>query len=102
MNFNNLVQQAQQMQRRVNKAKKEFDEKVFDFASQNNVVVGKMKGNLEIVELHIDEALFNAENKQDIEDLLLVTINNKVKEVAQAKEDTINKLTNGVDVSAFL
>lgn len=102
MNFNNLVQQAQQMQRKVNKAKKEFDERIFDFASQNEVVVGKMKGNLEIVELHFDETMFNAENKQDVEDLLLVTLNNKIKEVSQAKEDAINKLTNGVDVSAFL
>ena len=30
MNFANLVQQAQQMQKKVAKAKKEFDEKEFD------------------------------------------------------------------------
>lgn len=102
MNFGNLVQQAQQMQRKVNKVKKEFDEKEFDFTSQNNVITGKIKGNLEIIEIHIDQTMFNAENQQDVEDLLLVTINNKVKEINQEREDTISKVTNGVDVSAFL
>lgn len=102
MNFGSLVQQAQQMQRKVNKVKKEFDEKEFSFASQNNIVMGKIKGNLEITEIRIDEAMFNTENQQDVQDLLLVTLNQIVKDVNQEREDTINKITNGVDVSAFL
>lgn len=102
MNFGSLVQQAQQMQRKVNKVKKEFDEKEFSFASQNNIVIGKIKGNLEITEIRIDEAMFNSENQQDVQDLLLVTLNQIVKDVNQEREDTINKITNGVDVSAFL
>ena len=55
MNFANLVQQAQQMQKKVAKAKKEFDEKEFDIASQNDIITGKIKGSLEITELHIDQ-----------------------------------------------
>ena len=42
MNFANLVQQAQQMQKKVAKAKKEFDEKEFDIASQNDIITGKI------------------------------------------------------------
>ena len=53
MNFGNLLQQAQQMQRKVNKAKKEFNEREFEFKSQDDYIVGKMKGNLSISELHI-------------------------------------------------
>lgn len=102
MNFGSLVQQAQQMQRKVNKVKKEFDEKEFSFASQNNIVTGTIKGNLEITKIHIDESMFNTENQQDVQDLLLVTLNQIVKDVNQEREDIINKVTNGVDVSAFL
>ena len=57
MNFGNLLQQAQQMQRKVNKAKKEFDEREFEFNSQDDLIVGKMKGNLSIIELHIAPSL---------------------------------------------
>ncbi len=102
MNFGNLVQQAQQLQRKVNKAKKEFNEKEFDFSSQGEVITGKMNGNLEIKELHIQEDMISVDNKQDIEDLLIVTINQTIKRISKEKEDTLNKITNGVDVSAFL
>lgn len=102
MNFNNLVKQAQQMQKKVNKVKKEFDEKIFDFESQQKVVTGKINGKLEIVELHIDEQMLNTDNKELIEDLLMVSLNDIIQKVSKEKEDTLNKVTNGVDVSAFL
>jgi len=102
MNFGNLVQQAQQMQRKVNKAKKEFDQKEFDFTSQNDVVTGKMKGDLSITELHIDPSMMSIDSKEDVEDLLIVTINQMVQKISKEREDTLNKVTNGVDVSAFL
>ena len=86
MNFNQLVRQAQQMQRKVNKLKNEFDEKEFEFASQQDLITGKINGNLEIIDLKINKDLLDEENKEMLEDLL----------------DTINNATNGVDVSAFL
>ena len=102
MNFANLVQQAQQMQRKVNKIKKEFDEREFDIVSQNNIIAGKMKGNLSIIELHIDQTMFNTDNQEDVEDLLMVTINQMIDKINKEREDTLNKVTNGVDVSAFI
>lgn len=102
MNFGSLVQQAQQMQRKVNKAKKEFNEMEFDFASQDNLINGIIKGDLEIIELHIDQSIFNDNSKEDMEALLIVTLNKKIKEIDTEREDTLNQLTNGVDVSAFL
>lgn len=102
MNFNNLVAQAQQMQRKVNKLKKEFNEKEFEITSQNELITGKMKGNLSITELNIDQSLLNIDSKEDIEDLLLITINQTIEKIEKEREDTLNKVTNGVDVSAFL
>ena len=102
MNFANLVQQAQQMQRKVSKIKKEFDEREFDIVSQNNIITAKMKGNLSIIELHIDQTMFNTDNQEDVEDLLMVTINQMIDKINKEREDTLNKVTNGVDVSAFI
>lgn len=102
MNFNQLVRQAQQMQRKVNKLKNEFDEKEFEFASQQDLVTGKINGNLEIIDLKINKDLLDEENKEMLEDLLVVTINENIAKIAKEKEDTINNATNGVDVSAFL
>ena len=102
MNFNQLVKQAQQMQRKVNKTKKEYDEKIFDFESQQGAIKGKINGKLEIVDLNIDQQMLNIENKEILQDLLIVTLNENIQKINQEKEDTLNKVTNGVDVSAFL
>ena len=102
MNFNQLVKQAQQMQRKVNKTKKEYDEKIFDFESQQGAIKGKINGKLEIVELNIDQQMLNIENKEILQDLLIVTLNENIQKNNQEKEDTLNQVTNGVDVSAFL
>ena len=102
MNFNQLVKQAQQMQRKVNKMKKEYDEKIFDFESQQGTIKGKINGKLEIVELNIDQQMLNIENKEILQELLIVTLNENIQKINQEKEDTLNKVTNGVDVSAFL
>ena len=101
MNFGNLLQQAQQMQRKVNKAKKEFDEREFEFNSQDDLIVGKMKGNLSIIELDIAPSLMQ-EDQDNMEALLMATINQTIAKVSKEREDTLNQVTNGVDVSAFL
>lgn len=102
MNFNQLLKQAQQMQRKVNKAKAEYESKVFEFSSQQDLITGKINGKLEIIELNINDKLLNIENKEMLEDLLLVTINENMSKIEKEREDTINAITNGVDVSAFL
>lgn len=102
MNFANLMKQAQTMQRKVNKAKKEFNEKEFEITSLNDVVTGKMGGDLKIKSLNIDPSMLSPEHKEDLEDILLVAMNKIIEEVSQEKEDTLDAITGGVDVSAFL
>ena len=68
---------------------------------QDDYIVGKMKGNLSISELHIQDSLIQ-EDKENMEALLIATINQAIENVSKEREDTLNKVTNGVDVSAFL
>ena len=102
MNFNQLMKQAQQMQRKVNKVKKELDNEIYDFESQQGAVQGKINGKLEIVELNINYQMLNNENKEILQDLIMVSLNETIKKINKEREDTLNKVTNGVDVSAFL
>ena len=102
MNFNQLMKQAQQMQIKVNKVKKELDNEIYDFESQQGAVQGKINGKLEIVELNINDQMLNNENKEILQDLIMVSLNETIKKINKEREDTLNKVTNGVDVSAFL
>ena len=67
-----------------------------------NIITGKIKGSLEITELHIDQSMMCTEHQEDVQDLLMITLNQMIKKINDEREDTVNKVTNGVDVSAFL
>ena len=102
MNLASLMKQAKQMQKKINIATKEFEAKTFEFNSQQDLIKGTMKGDLSLVELHIDDSLLTADNKEVLTDMLMITINDIVKKVSKEKEDTLNKISNGVDVSMFM
>lgn len=102
MNLASLMKQAKQMQKKMNAATKEFEEKTFEFKHQQNLIQGTMKGDLTIVDLKIDESLLTADNKDVLSDMLMITINEITKKVVKEKEDTLNKISNGVDVSMFM
>lgn len=102
MNFNQLLKQAQQMQKKVNKVKKEFEDRIFDFEFQQGLIKGQMNGKLELVQLDIQDQLLMQDNKEMLQDLLMLSMNDIISKVEKEKEDTLNKITNGVDVSGFL
>lgn len=96
MNINQLMKQAQQMQRKLNKVQNEFNERVFDFESSDHLIHGQMKGNMEIVSLHIDASLLS--DKEMLEDMLLVALNESRKKIADQKETELGKLTGNVNI----
>ena len=100
MNITQLMKQAKQMQKKMDKATAEFENLEFDFSSQNNLITGKIKGDLTISEIHVNEELLK--DKSLLEDMMMITMNDTVKKISKQKEDTLNKLTNGIDVSMFM
>ncbi|HIU12912.1 MAG TPA: YbaB/EbfC family nucleoid-associated protein [Candidatus Fimiplasma intestinipullorum] len=98
MNIAQLMKQANHMQKKLNKVQNAFNEKVFDFVSDDGNIQGQMKGNMEIVKLAIDEALLTAENKTKLEDLLVETLNQKRAEIAKQKEEEIGSIAGNVSM----
>lgn len=97
MNFNQLMKQAQQMQKKLNKVQTAFNEKVFDFENSEQSVKGQMKGNMEIVRLELSDALLQ-EDKEVIEDVLVATLNNAKKTIAAQKEKELGAIAGDVNV----
>lgn len=95
MNFNQLMKQAQLMQRKLDKVKKEYDEKEMEFRSADGAIEGVINGHLEITSLKIDEELLDKDNKEIIEDLLRITLNENIKKMNDEKEKAISDITGG-------
>ena len=95
MNINQLMKQAQLLQKKVAKKQTELEAEIHEFEGSNQLIKGKMNGALEIVSLEIDPSLCNVEAKEDLEALITVTLNKTIKEISEKKEKALSAITGG-------
>ena len=87
MNINALMQQAQKMQKQMERKQKELESKEFEFSSNGGAIKLKMLGSKQLVSLEIDEDLIDPSEKEMLQDMLVIAINeaiNKIDEEASS------------------
>ena len=93
MNMQQMMIQAQKMQRELNKAMDELHNKEFTAKKAGLITVGVM-GDKTISEITIEPDAFNAEDKEMIEEMLISTINELIEQIT-AEEEAINERITG-------
>lgn len=88
MDMNMLMRQAQNMQRQLEKKKKEVEEKEFIVTSNGGAITVTIMGNKKVNKIEIDEDLLD--DKDMLQDLLTVAMNEAIKKV----DDEMNKVMN--------
>ena len=82
------------MQAEIDRKENEFDEKIFSFEKQG--IKLEMKGSLEIVLIDIDPVLIDPDDKETLQDLISITINQATQEIQEAKKLIREKATQGM------
>ena len=85
MNMQQMVIQAQKMQREIQKAQAELAKKEFK-SSKAGLVTVVVLGSKEIVSIDIDEDGFDADNKEMIEELIASALNEIFVEIDEENE----------------
>ena len=93
MNMQQMMAQAQRMQRELQKAQRELEEKEFTF-SKGGAVTVKMYGSGQIISVSIDEDAFDKDNKEMIEDMIAMAVNEGL-ETIEAEREAINERITG-------
>ena len=93
MNMQQMMAQAQKMQRELQKAIKALEEKEFTITKGGAVTV-KMYGSNEIVSVTVDEDAFDKENKEMVEELIALAINEGLEQI-KAEKEAINERITG-------
>lgn len=86
MNINNLMAQAQKMQKEYSKKLEEFNAKEFEYDYQNGAVIVKMSGELKIIKLTINKSLIDPEDAITLEQMVSEAINNTIELINEQKE----------------
>ena len=92
MNMQQMMAQAQRMQRELQKALKELEEKEFTF-SKGGAVTVNMYGSGQIISVNIDEDAFEKDNKEMIEDMIAMAVNEGLEAIAAEKQAINERIT---------
>ena len=92
MNMQQMMAQAQKMQRELRKAQAELAQKEFKVAKGGAVTVTVL-GNKEIKAIEIDEDAFEPDNKEMIQDMIALAINEAMAQIDEESEAINERIT---------
>lgn len=92
MNMQSLMQQAQKMQRELQKAKDELAQKEF-IGTNGGAVSVTFFGNREVKAIAIDPDLLNPEDSEMLSEMIKNAANSALKQIAEAEEAMNERIT---------
>lgn len=94
MNIQAMMKQAQKLQKEMMNAKEEIDNKTYTGTS--SFVTVNVKGDKTIENIKINQEQLDKEDIEMLEDILIVAINNAMKEIDKETEQKMGKYTQGM------
>ena len=96
MNINALMQQAQKMQKEMQKKQRELEEKLFEIESAGGAIKVSIYGNRIIEKIDIDRDAIDPDDKEMLEDMIKLAINEAIERIDEENEKIQAKLTSGM------
>jgi len=93
-----LLKQAQRMQKRIKESQEELSNKVIEASSGGGMVKVSMNGNQEILSLKIDKEVVNPDDVEMLEDLIVAAIEEARQKVKEMVESEMSGLTGGIKI----
>lgn len=91
MNMQALMQQAQKMQREMEKAQKDLEAKEFEIISAGGGIKVTITGSKVIKNIEIDEDIIDPEEKEMLQDMIVVAINEAINKVLSEEQKIVAK-----------
>ena len=95
-NMNNLMKQAQKMQRQMEESKKELAEKEYTAAAGGGAVEITGSGKKEIVKVKLAEEVVDPDDIEMLEDLIMAAANQAFRQMEEDSAAVMSKLTGGL------
>ena len=93
MNMQAIMAQARKLQGELEKTTKEIDNTTFTYENENILVECSGKNEIKKITIKNEDIL---EDREMLEDIVLVAVNNVLEQVKNEKERKLGKYTNGM------
>ena len=96
MNINALMQQAQKMQKDMEKAQKQLESTLFEVESAGGAIKISIYGSRKIEKIDIDKDAIDPEDKEMLEYMLKIAINEAMEKIDNEQAKIQAKMTSGM------
>ena len=100
-NMNNLMKQAQRMQRQMEEAQKQMEEMEMTATAGGGAVEVTVSGKKEVLKVKLAEEVVDPDDIEMLEDLIVAATNEALRKVEEASQQSMSKITGGLGGGMF-
>ena len=97
-NFNNMIKQAQDLQKKMTEAQKKVETLEAEGVSGGGIVKITLNGKNNVTSVNIDEIAIDKNEKEILEDLLLAAFNDAREKIQRKISDEMSSITGGIQL----
>lgn len=101
-NMNNLMKQAQRMQRQMEESQKEMETKEFTAAAGGGAVSVTVTGKKEVTKVSLSKEVVDPDDVEMLEDLVMAATNEALRQADEANAEIMNRMTGGLSLGGGL
>ncbi len=98
MKMNDLMKQAQQMQKRMLEIREELANQTVEATVGGGMVTAIVNGQQELVSLHITPEVVDPDDTEMLEDLVVAAVNEALQQSQELMSEEMSKLTGGLKI----
>ncbi len=96
MNMNNLMKQAQKMQKQMEEMQSSLSDKTLEVTSGGGAVKIVISGKKEIKEINISKDVVDPDDVEMLQDLIMSAVNEAVRQAEELSNSEMAKITGGM------
>ena len=101
MNMNNLMKQAQKMQKQMMEKQEELQAKEYEATAGGGVVTAVCGGNREVKSITIDPEAVDPEDVEMLQDMIVAAVNEAMRKAEADQSANMAKLTGGLNLGGL-
>lgn len=101
-NMNNMIKQAQKMQKDMMKVQEELEQRQIETSAGGGAVTVVVTGKKELVSINIKPEVVDPEDVEMLQDLILAAVNEAIRKADEMVNSEMSKLTGGMGLPGGL
>jgi hypothetical protein len=95
-NMNNLMKQAQRMQKQMEEGQKELETKEFTAKAGGGAVEVTVSGKKEVLNVKLSEEAVDPDDIETLQDMIMAATNEALRQAQEASDELMGKMTGGL------